>query len=263
MNVDLHKPRKRFGQHFLHDPLMIGKIIDAIDPKRDDCIVEIGPGKGALTLPLLEKTASLSVIELDRDLAARLSRKFSGLPVYQQDALEFNFSELNASNIRLVGNLPYNISSELIFRLLDYRKLIRDMIFMLQKEVADRICAGPSSPGYCRLSVMCQTYYRAYPLFAVGPHVFDPPPRVESAIVRFIPIGEPGYSVSNETYHENLVRQAFSQRRKTIRNALKPLLQASELEHLLIAPDKRAENLSIEEYVKLANYYADKQITPL
>ena len=254
MSIVAHRPKKRLGQHFLHDPWVIEQIIAAINPQRDDCMIEIGPGKGALTAPLIGKVASLSAIELDRDLVAGLSRQFPSLALYQQDALKFNFSELAATRIRIIGNLPYNISIELILYLLDYKKIIHDMIFMLQKEVADRICAGPASRSYGRLSVMCQTYYRVQRLFTVSPKVFSPPPKVESAVMKFVPIADPGPAIDDENHYANLVKQAFSQRRKTIRNTLRLFLNDAEFERLSIALDNRAENLAVEDYVKLANY---------
>jgi len=254
MSIVAHRPKKRLGQHFLHDPWVTEQIIAAINPQRDDFMIEIGPGKGALTAPLIGKVASFSAIELDRDLVAGLSRQFPSLTVYQQDALKFNFSELAAAKIRIIGNLPYNISIELILYLLKYKKIIHDMIFMLQKEVADRICAGPTSRGYGRLSVMCQTYYRVQRLFTVSPKVFSPPPKVESAVMKFVPLAGSGHAIGDENHYANLVKQAFSQRRKTIRNALKMILNDSDFEYLSIAPDNRAENLAVEDYVKLANY---------
>jgi 16S rRNA (adenine1518-N6/adenine1519-N6)-dimethyltransferase len=242
------KPRKRFGQHFLHDPGVLKRIVDAVAPAPDDAIVEIGPGEGALTRPLLERIGRLTTIEIDRDLAARLAQEFPSerLAVVCADVLDFDFSALPA-RLRVVGNLPYNISTPVLFHLARFADRLRDMHFMLQLEVVRRMVARHSTPDYGRLSVMLQTRFRMQKLFNVAPGAFRPPPKVESAVVRLVPLPEkPDW---DQALLEKVVRQAFSARRKTLRNALP--LEASDYEALALDPKLRPENLSPADYLRV------------
>ena len=234
-----HKPRKRFGQHFLHDPGVLARLVAAIAPQRGDVIVEIGPGEGALTRPLLERTGALHVIELDRDLAGALSA--AGLTVHQADALDFDFGAF-PPGMRVVGNLPYNISTPLLFHLARYSARVRDMHFMLQREVVERMVAKPSTPQYGRLSVALQARFRMEKLFSVASGAFRPAPKVESAFVRLAPLERP------LELDEALLRRAFSARRKTLRNALAGV----DLVALGIDPGLRPENLSVADYARIA-----------
>ncbi len=234
-----HRPRKRFGQHFLHDPRVLARIVEAIDPARDDFIVEIGPGEGALTRPLLSRTEKIEVIELDRDLAARLTDE--RIRVHQADALEFDFAQF-PQGMRVVGNLPYNISTPLLFHLARYADRVRDMHFMLQREVVERMVAAPSTPDYGRLSVALQARFRMKKLFNVAAGAFRPPPKVESALVRLVPLERP------LQVDENLLRKAFSARRKTLKNALPGIDFAA----LGIDAGLRPENLSPQDYARLS-----------
>jgi 16S rRNA (adenine1518-N6/adenine1519-N6)-dimethyltransferase len=245
------KPRKRFGQHFLHDPGVLKRIVEAIDPAPGDAIVEIGPGEGALTRPLLERIAHLTAIEIDRDLAARLAQEFPSerLSVLSADVLDFDFSALPAG-LRVVGNLPYNISTPILFHLARHAGRVRDMHFMLQREVVQRMVAQHSTPDYGRLSVMLQTRFKMQKLFNVAPGAFRPPPKVDSAVVRLVPIAQqPDW---DEAVLEKIVREAFSARRKTLRNALP--LDARDYEELGIDPKLRPENLSPPDYVRIARH---------
>ena len=242
------KPRKRFGQHFLHDPGVLKRIVQAVDPAPGDAIVEIGPGEGALTRPLLERIGHLTAIEIDRDLAAGLAREFSArkLVVIVADVLDFDFSAL-PPELRVVGNLPYNISTPILFHLARFADRVRDMHFMLQREVVQRMVARHSTPDYGRLSVMLQTRFRMQKLFNVAPGAFRPPPKVESAVVRLVPLAErPDW---DEATLEKIVREAFSARRKTLRNAL-PLAPADYSE-LGIDPRLRPENLAPADYLRI------------
>jgi len=253
-----HTARKRFGQNFLHDEYIIDKIVSAIGPKHDDNIVEIGPGLGALTEPVAELVDSFTVIELDRDLAARLrSHPFirDKLTVVEQDALKFDFSQLRQSQkkIRVFGNLPYNISTPLMFHLFKYCEHIQDMHFMLQHEVVQRLCAKSGSKLYGRLSVMAQYYCSAVPVVMVPPSAFKPAPKVDSAVVRLSPRSLPQYAVSSVASLQTIVTAAFNQRRKTIRNSLKNLLSEVQIVALDIDPDSRAEQITIAQFAKLAN----------
>jgi 16S rRNA (adenine1518-N6/adenine1519-N6)-dimethyltransferase len=252
-----HRPRKRFGQNFLHDPVIIDRIISTIRPKQSDALLEIGPGQGAITCPLLEAAGKLTVIELDRDLIGPLQARCASigeLTVYSADALSFDFCQLASQQpLRIIGNLPYNISTPLLFHLLDQHQCIRDMHFMLQKEVVERMAAGPGCGQYGRLSIMLQYRCRVTPLFTIGSGAFKPPPKVESAFVRLEPYARPMVQVSNEDAFETLVRQAFSQRRKTLRNTLRGLLDADLISSLAIDPSARAESLGIAEFAALAN----------
>jgi 16S rRNA (adenine1518-N6/adenine1519-N6)-dimethyltransferase len=266
MNADQHRARKRFGQNFLHDPTVIQRIIDTIHPQKEDHIIEIGPGKGALTRLLLNHVEKLDVIEIDRDLVATLKTDFaddSRLVIHQADALKLEFDSFNYEDLRIVGNLPYNISTPILFHLLGYRHSIKDMIFMLQKEVVDRICAKSGNKQYGRLSIMLQYYCDVESLFVIKPGAFTPSPKVDSAIVRLSPLAQPRYELHDHESLKLIVREAFSQRRKTIRNALKKHLDETSIKDADIAPDSRAENLDIFDFVKLANCYHQQKINAL
>jgi 16S rRNA (adenine1518-N6/adenine1519-N6)-dimethyltransferase len=243
-----HRPRKRFGQHFLHDPGVLARLVAAIDPSPEDFMVEIGPGEGALTRPLLEKIRQLEVIELDRDLAAQLASEFPPprVTVHCADALGYDFARFPAG-LRLVGNLPYNISTPLLFHLARFTKQVRDMHFMLQREVVERMVAAPSTPQYGRLSVALQTRFRMKKLFTVSKGAFRPPPKVESAVVRLEPLAD--RPAIDWQRFDDLLRQAFSARRKQLRNALP--LKPEDYAALRIAPQLRPEDLSPQDYVRI------------
>jgi 16S rRNA (adenine1518-N6/adenine1519-N6)-dimethyltransferase len=238
-----HRPRKRFGQHFLHERRVLERIVEAVAPAAGDFIVEIGPGEGALTAPLLEKIDKLEAVEVDRDLAAGLAAKFppSKLTVHCADALEFDFERFPAG-MRLVGNLPYNVSTPLLFHLARYAARVRDMHFLLQLEVVERMVAAPSTPAYGRLSVSLQSRFQMKKILKVAPGAFRPPPKVESALVRMQPLD---WALPVD---EDLLRRAFSARRKTLRNALPEI----DFEALGIDPKLRPENLSPEDYARLS-----------
>jgi 16S rRNA (adenine1518-N6/adenine1519-N6)-dimethyltransferase len=255
-----HVPRKRFGQHFLVDPGIVEGIVSAIDPQRGDHIVEIGPGLGALTEPLLVRVGHLHAIELDRDLGARLREQHPAdrLTVHQVDALRFDFAALPAP-LRIVGNLPYNISTPLLFHVAAAATRCKDMHFMLQLEVVDRMVAKPSEPEYGRLSVMLQYRFRLERLFNVSPGAFRPQPKVHSAVVRLVPRPTEELSASSEADFSRLVTRAFSMRRKTLRNTLSGLMSASDLAQLGIDPGKRAQDLPVAAFVTLANRIARRQ----
>ncbi|MCE4553863.1 16S rRNA (adenine(1518)-N(6)/adenine(1519)-N(6))-dimethyltransferase RsmA [Roseateles cellulosilyticus] len=246
-----HIPRKRFGQHFLTDTALIEAIVDLIDPQPGDTVVEIGPGLGAMTLPLLERHKPLTVIELDRDLAARL-RKRDDVEVIESDVLKVNFRELSqakAAKLRVVGNLPYNISTPILFHLLEAVDVVVDQHFMLQKEVVDRMAAGPGGKDYGRLSVMLQWRYDIESVLDVPPEAFDPPPRVDSAIVRMQPLREP--PALDAKLLGELVASAFSQRRKLLRHSLGRWLAERGYEgHFDL--QRRAEEVPVTEFVALA-----------
>ncbi len=257
-----HTPRKRFGQNFLHDQNIIANIISVISPQKNQRIIEIGPGKGALTTPLMQHTGKLEVIELDRDLIPRLEEKFSRLgelTIYQEDVLRFDFAQLNATenSLRIVGNLPYNISTPLLFHLMAFLPLIKDMYFMLQKEVVDRICAQPGNKEYGRLSVMLQFYCETESLFVVPPEAFNPAPKVNSAIIRLIPREPSSINTTNKGALSTIVTASFAQRRKTLRNNLKKLLSDEQIKSLDIDPGCRAETLSLDEFKKLSALYLE------
>ena len=252
-----HQPRKRFGQHFLHDPSVIERILQVVAPIPGERLVEIGPGEGALTLPLLARGARLTAIELDRDLAARLAaRPEAGdtLDVVQGDALKIELAELAApgERLRLVGNLPYNISTPLLFRFIEQLSVIRDMHFMLQREVVERMAAGPGSKTYGRLSVMLAVACRVEPLFDIGPGAFRPPPKVWSSVVRLEPWAEPPFPVPDPRRFAEVVRRAFGQRRKTLRNALSGLVDEDAIRAAGCDPGARAETLPPEAFARLA-----------
>ena len=251
-------PRKRFGQHFLHDPNVIGRIVALIDPGEDDAMVEIGPGQGALTALLLEQVRHLHVIEIDRDLIAELERQpYAGrLTIHSGDVLAFDFMNL-PERLRVVGNLPYNISTPILFHLLGFATRIVDLHFMLQKEVVDRMVAAPSTPQYGRLSVMLQARFEMRKCLDVGAGAFKPPPKVASAIVRLVPKGA-AIGLHDETTFASVVTAAFTKRRKTLRNALAGWIDVEGLAALGIDAGLRPENLSVENYAAIANRIADR-----
>lgn len=252
-----HRARKRFGQNFLVDQGIINGIVRAIGPREQDNLVEIGPGKGAITAQLIEACPSLQVIELDRDLIPVLLAQFANyrqFRIHQTDALKFDFGALATEQpLRVVGNLPYNISTPLIFHLLKFGERVADMHFMLQKEVVLRLAAGPGDKNYGRLSVMAQYECAVENLFEVPPGSFRPMPKVDSAIVRLIPYRDKPVVAHNPEGLATLVKAAFSQRRKTLRNALKNLPGDIDVDSLDVDLTKRAENLSVAEYVQLSN----------
>jgi len=248
--VKRHVPRKRFGQHFLHDPGVLSRILDAIAPGPEDAIVEIGPGEGALTRRLLERVARLEAIEIDRDLCARLAAEYPNerLIVHCADALGFDYARL-PSGVRLVGNLPYNISTPLLFRVAECADRLRDLHFMLQLEVVERMVARPSTPEYGRLSVMLQARFRMEKLFRVPAGAFRPPPKVRSAVVRLVPLAAAERPQVDQAAFAGIVRRAFAARRKTLRNALP--LGPEDFAALGLDPRLRPENLSPEDYVRV------------
>lgn len=255
-----HRARKRFGQHFLTDPGVIDAIIRAVHPTEDDVIVEIGPGQGAITDALARNAGHLHAIELDRDLVVRLRRKYADNPrvtVHEADALEFDFTKLG-KGIRIVGNLPYNISTPLLFHLLRYREHILDMHFMLQKEVVDRMAAEPGSKAYGRLGIMLGCYLHIESLFDVDRASFDPPPEVTSAVVRLDPLSPGTFDIEDQAGLSTLVATAFMQRRKTLRNALKKEVAASDFEAIGIDASLRPEQIPIADYVRLSNHLRKK-----
>jgi 16S rRNA (adenine1518-N6/adenine1519-N6)-dimethyltransferase len=245
-----HKPRKRFGQNFLVDEQVINQIVSTVSPKKNDTVIEIGPGKGALTYPLINHLEKIHVIEIDRDLISLLQKKNNKkISIHESDALVFNFDQFK-QNIRIVGNLPYNISSPLLFRLLNYRNNIIDMTFMLQKEVVDRIVAPPGSKVYGRISVIMQAFFDTELMFVVPKESFNPQPKIESAILYLKTKSKP--LVQNSKPLEEIVKIAFSQRRKTLKNCLKSVLDQSQTD---IDLSQRAEMLSVENFVTLMNDY--------
>ncbi len=252
-----HIPRKRFGQNFLVDETIIQAIVNAIHPQAGETVVEIGPGLGALTRPLLERLPHLHVVELDRDLIARLQKAWPAerLSVHAGDALKFDFSKLG-NDLRIVGNLPYNISSPLLFHLMAFAAHIRDMHFMLQKEVVARMVAAPSTPDYGRLSVMLQRRFHLEWLLDVPPTAFNPAPRVDSAVVRLIPKTVSEITPLDEPLFARVVATAFSQRRKTLRNTLSALVDLEAFVQLGINPGLRAENLALTDYEDITRHVA-------
>ncbi|MFO0030156.1 MAG: 16S rRNA (adenine(1518)-N(6)/adenine(1519)-N(6))-dimethyltransferase RsmA [Pseudomonadota bacterium] len=250
-----HAPRKRFGQHFLHERGVIDRILLALDLKPGERIVEIGPGEGALTLPLLARTGALTAIEIDRDLSPRLRAAAAGvgrLTIVEADALTVDLTALaDGGGLRLVGNLPYNISTPLLFHVLDHAVAVRDMHFMLQKEVVDRMAAGPGSKVYGRLGVMLQARCRVEPLFKVSPGAFRPPPKVDSAVVRLVPLPPAAVRVGDPAAFDRVVRAGFAQRRKTLRNALQPVLAADAVAAAGIDPGARAEDIDVAGWIAL------------
>jgi 16S rRNA (adenine1518-N6/adenine1519-N6)-dimethyltransferase len=264
-----HYAKKRFGQNFLVDDSVIRQIVDCIQPQAEDLMIEIGPGLGAMTKPLLSRLDFLNVIELDRDIIPKLKincqladiENGNKLVINETDVLKFDFAAFHSQQtkltdsdekkLRIVGNLPYNISTPVLFHLLNYRHLIQDMHFMLQKEVVDRIVAIPGVKNYGRLSVMLQTFCDVQSLFDVPPYAFRPAPKVNSAILRLQPKKRFENSIDNFSRYEKLVRQAFSQRRKTLKNTLKKLCSAEQIVTAGLLPGQRAEELSVSDFVKL------------
>jgi 16S rRNA (adenine1518-N6/adenine1519-N6)-dimethyltransferase len=255
-----HIAKKRFGQNFLTDQSVITSLIAAISPEPNDLMVEIGPGLGALTKPLLQKLKLLHVVEVDRDIIAWMKTEYSkpayannALNIHNADALKFDFTSLG-ENLRVTGNLPYNISTPILFHLLDNVSHICDMHFMLQKEVVERMVAAPSTPAYGRLSVMLQYHLQMDYLITVPPEAFEPAPKVESAFVRCIPHASLPFTAKNEAIFAKVVLAAFGQRRKTLRNTLKGLVEDDGFTALNISSQLRAENLSVADFVTIANY---------
>lgn len=258
-----HKARKRFGQNFLTDDSVIEGIVRAIAPKEGDNLLEIGPGLGAITEPVAELTDLLKVVELDKDLAERLTtHPFIGkkLKIYQADALQFDFTQVmdQDKKLKVFGNLPYNISTPLLFHLYEFLDGIENMHFMLQKEVVNRMCAAPNSKAYGRLSIMTQYYCKTIPVIEVPPTAFVPPPKVDSAVIRLIPKEKELRTRANPKTLNRVCLEAFNQRRKTLRNSLSNLVTAEELEQLNIDASLRAENLSLDEFIAVANYVDNK-----
>lgn len=251
----MHQARKRFGQHFLHDPGVIGRIVAAIAPQPQDRMVEIGPGLGAITVPLLARLRELHAIEIDRDAIKHLSELTQNDPrlhIHSADVLRFSLADIHAGErLRLVGNLPYNISTPLLFHLIEQRERILDMHFMLQKEVVDRMAAAPGSEHYGRLTVMLSPWLKVEPLFDIGPGAFRPPPRVISTIVRLTPHETP-LPIEEPKHYSAVVAAAFSQRRKTLRNALKQLLEMEDIVAAGVDPSLRAEVLAPYQFAALS-----------
>ncbi|POY44674.1 16S rRNA (adenine(1518)-N(6)/adenine(1519)-N(6))-dimethyltransferase [Avibacterium gallinarum] len=266
-----HTARKRFGQNFLSDDNIIQSIVAAIYPQPDQFLVEIGPGLGALTEPVAERVERLTVVELDRDLAERLRHHpflHQKLNVIETDAMQFDFGQLyrdehlaeKNQKLRIFGNLPYNISTPLMFHLFNYCEQIQDMHFMLQKEVVKRLCAAPNSKAYGRLTIMAQYFCQVMPVLEVPPTAFKPAPKVDSAVVRLIPHSTLPHPVKDLYWLNRVCTQAFNQRRKTLRNALSTLFSAENLTALGIDLNARAENLSIADYARLANWLCDNPV---
>lgn len=250
----LPRPKKHFGQHFLTDRHYLGRIVEAIDPRPGDTMVEIGPGTGLLTRQLLEVLGHLDAVEIDRNLAAALRDDFPAgkLTVHQADALEFDFTRLGAP-LRVAGNLPYNVSTPILFRMAELAARLVDCTFLLQKEVVDRMVADPGTPAYGRLSVMLQYHFAMFSMLRVPPGAFTPPPKVESAVVRMQPLGAERIMARDEERFAAVVAAAFSQRRKTLRNATRALVEESAFAATGIDPGRRGETLSVREFVALAD----------
>ncbi len=250
-----HVARKRFGQNFLVDSGIIAAIVSAIDPKRDETVVEIGPGLGAITEPLMARVDHLHVVEIDRDLIARLKKQHAParMTIHEGDALAFDFASIG-SNLRLVGNLPYNISTPLLFHLAEYVDIVHDMHFMLQKEVVERMVAEPGQSDFSRISVMLQYRFYIEWLIDVPPECFDPPPKVQSAVVRLIPKPVAELTARSQEKLSQVVLTAFSQRRKMLRNTMKGLLNEAAFAELGIDPTRRPEDIPVEDYVRIANF---------
>ncbi|MGL5185983.1 MAG: 16S rRNA (adenine(1518)-N(6)/adenine(1519)-N(6))-dimethyltransferase RsmA [Plesiomonas shigelloides] len=263
-----HRARKRFGQNFLNDVFVIDSIVSAINPRKGEAMLEIGPGLAALTEPVARDLDHMTVIEIDRDLAERLRHHpqlKDKLTVREQDAMSADFSAISAElgqKLRVFGNLPYNISTPLMFHLFDYTDSISDMHFMLQKEVVNRLAAGPGSKAYGRLSVMAQYYCQVIPVLEVPPHAFKPAPKVDSAVVRLVPHAQKPFPVKNLRWLSRVTTDAFNQRRKTLRNGLSHLFSVEQLEALGIDPTLRAENITVEQFCRLANWLSDNPPQP-
>ncbi len=259
-----HRARKRFGQNFLNDDLIIDKIVTAIDPKPGEKLVEIGPGLGAITEPVCDRTDHLTVVELDKDLAERLiHHPFLGpkLTVHQGDAMKFDFASLISGDekLKIFGNLPYNVSTPLLFHLYEFIDDVEHMHFMLQKEVVNRMVASPNSKAFGRLSVMTQYYCHAIPVIEVPPTCFKPAPKVDSAVVRLMPKPASERRAKSTKMLNTVCLEAFNQRRKTIRNSLSNLLTVEELESLGLSPTLRAENLTLNQFIDIANWLYDNK----
>ena len=253
-----HRARKRFGQHFLTDPGVVDAILRSVHATKDDVVVEIGPGLGAITSSLAASAGHLHAVELDRNLVAKLRRQYDGnaaVTIHEADALAFDFAALG-NRLRIVGNLPYNISTPLLFHLLNYKDHIVDMHFMLQKEVVDRMAAGPGSKAYGRLGIMLGCHLNIESLFDVDKSAFSPPPEVTSAIVRLDPLTPNSFDIQDQDLLSKLVTNAFMKRRKTIRNALREFTEIADLEAAGIDPILRPEQISISEYIELSNHLA-------
>jgi 16S rRNA (adenine1518-N6/adenine1519-N6)-dimethyltransferase len=250
-----HTPRKRFSQNFLIDPQIIAEIIHAIRPSSGDRLIEIGPGLGALTRPLLQIVDHLHAIEIDRDIVKHLGLEFpeEKLTIHSADALKFDFSQLG-NRLRIIGNLPYNISTPLLFHLGRFCSYIADMHFMLQKEVVERMVAFPSTPDYGRLSVMLQNYFEMEQILMVPAESFRPVPKVQSAIVRMRPLAQTIIPAEQDSLFSKIVSSAFSQRRKTLRNTLRGYLKPEDFDALALDSGLRAENLSVEQFANIVNY---------
>lgn len=263
----MHRARKRFGQHFLHDPLVIQRIVGAIDPKAGEPLVEIGPGLGAITLPVLQRAGEMDAVEIDRDVIAALratSSHHGRLRLHEADVLTFDFGALRGGGpaLRLIGNLPYNISTPLLFHLIGQRQHVIDMHFMLQKEVVDRMAARAGDDDYGRLSVMLAPWLKVEPLFDIGPGAFRPPPRVQSTFVRLTPHGAPPFELADSTAYARVVAMAFSQRRKTLRNALRGTISEAVLRAAGIDPGARAEVIPPERFAALAARAFGEETSP-
>ena len=258
----MHKAKKSFGQNFLVDQTIIAEIVRAIRPEPNDSMVEIGPGLGALTRPLLQHLHTLHVVEIDRDIIARLKTDYpqDTIVIHEGDALQFDFATLDAP-LRIVGNLPYNISSPLLFHFAAFAARITDMHFMLQNEVVERMVAAPSTPQYGRLSVMLQYRFEMEKLLDVPPQSFRPAPKVDSAIVRMIPLPGEKITVNNEALFARIVADAFGQRRKTLRNTLKAWLAEADFAQLGINAQLRAENLGVAEFTRIANFVNERVVS--
>ncbi len=259
-----HRARKRFGQNFLNDAGIIDKIVTAIDPKPGENLVEIGPGLGAITEPVADLSEQLTVVELDKDLAERLiHHPFLGpkLTVHQGDAMKFDFASLitDERKLKIFGNLPYNVSTPLLFHLFEFCDHVEHMHFMLQKEVVKRMVASPNSKAYGRLSVMTQYYCHAMPVIEVPPECFKPAPKVDSAVIRLMPKAPEQRTAKSVKLLNTVCLEAFNQRRKTIRNSLSNLLTAEEIEGLGLDLKLRAENLSLDTFIKIANWIYDNK----
>jgi 16S rRNA (adenine1518-N6/adenine1519-N6)-dimethyltransferase len=260
------KPRKRFGQNFLIDQNVIENIVHLIQPQQNDAMVEIGPGWGALTKPILKCINHLDVIEIDRDLAAALalhtlqSGQAHNITLHQHDALSFDFAKLyRQQKLRIIGNLPYNISTPLLFYLLQFAPIIQDMHFMLQQEVVDRITAQPNTKAYGRLSIMIQAQCQVQSLLTVAPDAFQPAPKVTSKIIRLIPHQTAPYPVSDFKTLQNVTTEAFNQRRKIIHNALKHYLTDTDYQKLNLDPTLRPEALSVKDFINISNYISNQR----
>ena len=261
-----HHAKKRFGQNFLHDEHVIDCIVAAIHPKKDQTMVEIGPGLGALTEPVASLIDKLNVVELDKDLAKRLESHpviRDKLTIHQADAMRFDFSTLieDGKKLRIFGNLPYNISTPLMFHLFSFANKVQDMHFMLQKEVVNRLAASPGTKAFGRLSVMAQYYCAITPVLEVPPGAFKPAPKVDSAVVRLEPYDQLPFLAHDVTVLNKVCTMAFNQKRKTLRNSLKKLFTDTQMEALDIDPNNRPETITVEQYVKLANWlYENPQV---